>query len=275
MIERLERGLIPIQTDGWKIFAAAAGNLSDRERDALITQITRTADAAGVRPIRRSRHAATFRLQFMSVASGELDLFVKVIDAPEGIERVKRRLRGTRSANVARMSAALNQSGFAAPEVLFYGRQDSGREVIVTLRSEGDGPLRTLKALKGALAPKRAILHALGSTIAKLHRAGYVHGDLTPFNVLIRRTEPPCFTFLDHERTRRAFLPVRRNRQLRNLVQLGRFDLPGITRTDRLRVLRSYANELAPSARRRISRRVATMLDRRTRPDGLSRIGQS
>ena len=52
---------------------------------------------------------------------------------------------------------------------------------------------------------KRALLRALGSEVARLHRTGIVHGDLTPYNVFVTPGEPPCFIFLDHDRTRPGF----------------------------------------------------------------------
>ena len=96
----------------------------------------------------------------------------------------------------------------------------------------------------GALESKRALLRALGGEIARLHRAGFIHGDLTPHNIFVGGGVRPRFIFIDHDRTRRAAALGRRRRQLRNLVQLGRFDLEGVTRTDRLRVFRAWADAL-------------------------------
>jgi hypothetical protein len=103
--------------------------------------------------------------------------------------------------------------------------------------------------------------------VARLHRAGYIHGDLTPYNIFVVQTQPPRFIFLDHDRTRRGFPAGRRYRQLRNLVQLGRFDLPGLSNADRLRVFRAYADGLGLKRWHAMARRVARMLARRRRKD--------
>jgi len=99
-----------------------------------------------------------------------------------------------------------------------------------------------------------------------------VHGDLTPFNIFFVRAEPPRFVLIDHERTRRPGPIGRRRRALRNLVQLGRFDLPGLSATDRMRILAGYTALLERRDRRRLTRRVNAMLARRIRRDGVARV---
>jgi hypothetical protein len=89
------------------------------------------------------------------------------------------------------------------------------------------------------------VLRALGAEVARLHQAGFVHGDLVPPNV--RRTDAG-FVFLDNDRTRRMPLALVARR---NLVQLGRFVVPGVTVTDRARVLWAYAAGRGWSRRRR------------------------
>jgi len=115
----------------------------------------------------------------------------------------------------------------------------------------------------GTPARKRAMLRALRGEVARLHRAGFVHGDLTPYNLFVVQSEPPRFIFLDHDRTRPGFPAGRRYRQLRNLVQLGRFDLSGLSNADRLRFFRAYAAGLGFTRWRPMARRVARMLARR------------
>jgi hypothetical protein len=88
--------------------------------------------------------------------------------------------------------------------------------------------------------------------VGRLHRAGFVHGDLVPPNV---RLVGGRLVLLDNDRTRRSRLLVRLAAR-RNLVQLGRFVVPGVTATDRARVLRAYAAE------RRLGRRVRHRLAR-------------
>src|SRR5207247_1820177 len=101
---------------------------------------------------------------------------------------------------------------------------------------------------------KRALLRRLGAEVARLHRAGFVHGDLVPPNV---RVVGECFIFLDNDRTRRSRLLVGLVGR-RNLVQLGRFVVPGLTLSDRARVLAAYAAGRGFS--RRTHRRLARWL---------------
>src|SRR5947207_764706 len=105
---------------------------------------------------------------------------------------------------------------------------------------------------------KRALLRRLGAEVARLHRAGFVHGDLVPPNV---RVVGECFIFLDNDRTRRSRLLVGLVGR-RNLVQLGRFVVPGLTLSDRARVLAAYAAGRGLS--RRTHRRLAHWLVAKT-----------
>ena len=104
---------------------------------------------------------------------------------------------------------------------------------------------------------RRRILQKLGAEIGRLHRVGYIHGDLTPYNIFATGDPEIAITFIDHEgteKTSRMSINVARNR-LRNLVQLGHFDLPGVSRTDKMRVFVSYAaaTGLSKSASRQLA----------------------
>jgi hypothetical protein len=254
----------------WSLTIALDDEVSPELRDQLIERAVAAANGPAAESIRRSRHASTYRIA--PQAHGErLDAYVKVLDPPRGFERITRLLGGYSGARLAHITRELAGAGLDAPAVLLYGRhRATGREIIVTHRADGEGPLRTLALLAGSIRQKRAILRGLGRAIARLHRAGFVHGDLTPFNILFIRGEPPRFTFLDNERTRRNVMFALKRQQLRNLVQLGRFDLPGITRADRIRVYRAYEHALTGQKRRRSVRRAATMLNRRLARDRLA-----
>ena len=263
----------PLALKGWRLFRAKSPDISSDALDQLIERAMDVAAGGAVKPLRRSRRGTTFRLRFEADATRDFDVFVKLMDAPGGFAKVKRWIRGSRAAHIARVTAALIESGFGAPPILLYGTEErGGREMLIAPRAKGEGPLRTLASLAASPMHKWTMLHALGETVARLHRAGFVLGDLTPFNIFVQRGEPPRFTFLDHDRTRQTLRIGRARRQLRNLVQLGRFDLPGVTRTDRMRVLHGYASSFDRRTRRALVRTVATMLERRTRRDGCVRV---
>ena len=183
---------------------------------------------------RRSRHARTLRVEL-----GDVVVYVKAYPAPDG----RRALRAFR------MGRALTLAGFGAPEALLIGRR--GGEGVLVTRDAGVPPL--LDALAGAgRAGKRRLLDVLGTAVGRLHAAGFVHGDLVPSNVL---ASADGVVFLDHERTRRGRLLVWWGAR-RNLVQLGRFVVRGVSLADRVRVLRAYAaaRGLSDRGRRRLAR---------------------
>jgi hypothetical protein len=184
---------------------------------------------------RGSRHARSVRVE---TAGGVL--FVKSYPAPGG----------WRARRAFRMGRALVAAGFGAPAtVLAATRGEAG--LLVTRDAGGEDLLAAIAARRGTPAAKRRLLRSLGREVARLHATGFVHGDLVPPNV---RAVGQGFVFLDNDRTRRsrllAWLGARRN-----LVQLGRFVVPGVTLADRTRVLAAYAAErgLSRRARRRLA----------------------
>lgn len=203
--------------------------------------------AAGVDPLacvaaaddgggRASRHARTRRVP----APGG-DVWVKTYPAPGG-------WRATRA---FRMGEALRSAALGAPASVAAARR-AGTGLLVTRDAGGEDLGGALADRRADVHGKRALLRALGTEVARLHRAGFVHGDLVPPNVRVRADG---FVFLDNDRTRRSRLLVQLVGR-RNLVQLGRFVLPGVTLADRARVLAAYAAErgLSRSARHRLAR---------------------
>jgi hypothetical protein len=192
---------------------------------------------------RRSRHARSQR-----VATDAGVVFVKCYPAP-GASRARRAFA---------MARALAGAGFAAPLPLLVGWRD-GAGVLVTADAGGEELLPLVARLAVADPPrrrtKRALLLRLGAEIARLHRAGFVHGDLVPPNLRWRDDAP---VYLDNDRTRRALLAVGARR---NLVQLGRFVVAGVSATDRARVLQAYADARGWDRRRR--HRLGTWLVRK------------
>jgi hypothetical protein len=87
---------------------------------------------------------------------------------------------------------------------------------------------------------RRALLAAVGDLVGALHAAGIDHPDLKPSNLLVAPTGALALLDLD------ALVPPRRltwRRRLRALGQLEAYarDLaPGLSRSDRLRVLHAY-----------------------------------
>jgi Lipopolysaccharide kinase (Kdo/WaaP) family len=255
-------GAVRVEREGWEFFISDDPSLPASAREELVALALSAARGSG-RVVRRSRNAASYRARL----GGErgADVFLKVLDAPAGAAALKLRMRGLRVAHVARITAFLMRDGLLAPAVLVYGVEPkSGREIIAIARAAGVLVSRWLRvAAERGVIPiesKRVMLRALGSEIARLHRAGYLHGDLTPYNVLVADGDRPRVIFIDHERTRRSLLARLQRPRLRNLVQLGHFELAGLSRSDRMRVWQAYAADMEPARRRAMLRRLVRML---------------
>lgn len=256
-----------IARDGWRFVVPASDENPPADGGEALVEAAVEA-VAGMRggAFRRSRHATTWQVE-IGERGERVKVFVKQIEPQRRAHgRIKRRLRIRRAGHVVRVAEQLRRDGFAAPCVLLTGfHRGSGRELVATRRIAGWMVARLFNPRYATdLRTRRSVLHALGLEIARLHEHGYVHGDLTPYNVLVVSTEPIRFAFIDHEHTRRASMrwPMARRYRMRNLVQLGHFDLPGLTLRDRMRVFTSYVNarKLPP---RKTFRRLARMIEKR------------
>jgi len=258
-----------IERDGWRLSLGGEDVIETALRAAVVAAALDAASGGGARLQRRSRRGSTFAVRIEGRVGAAF--FVKIIDAPRGFAKLKRWFSGSRAAHIHAISDAIRRAGLNAPPVVLWGREpSSGREMVMTRRAPGVLATRYLRVAPEAdFAQKRVLLRALGAEIARLHAARFIHGDLTPFNIIA--DEAPRISFIDHERTRRVwFRHAAARARRRNLVQLGRFAFPGMTRSDRMRVWSSYA---AASALGRLElRRVLKMLDARIARDGAPEI---
>jgi tRNA A-37 threonylcarbamoyl transferase component Bud32 len=135
-----------------------------------------------------------------------------------------------------RALAALRAAGLPVPEPLALGVLPDGDRLLAMAWVEGSG-FET--ALLAAAAPaRRALLAALGATVARLHAAGWVHGDLHPGNLLVRGGAP---VLLDWQHARRTRSGAARTR---DLARLEHALSPLVPLADRVR-LRAAALRLA------------------------------
>lgn len=252
---------VPLTRGGWTFFFPGYdARFSEELRESLIDSAFAAIDGTLATRVRRSRHAETWSGHFQHL--GGPDVYFKVLDRIRGPNRLRWIFRRRRAAHVASISRHLRADGVGVPEILLLGAERrGGREIIVTERVNGTNVARHLKRAK--LASRRVVLRALGAEVARLHRAGYIHGDLTPYNVFVTGLEPPQFVFIDHERTRRTILSRFERPRMRNLVQLGHLDVGGVTNTDRMRVWCGYSAVFSARRPRMQRRRVAAMLEAR------------
>jgi tRNA A-37 threonylcarbamoyl transferase component Bud32 len=249
---------VPLTRGGWTfLLPDYDARYSEELRENLIDSAFAAIDGTMATRVRRSRHAETWSEHFDQ--AGGPDAYFKVLDPIRGLNRIRWILKRRRVAHVAWISERLRADGVGVPEILLLGAEHGGgREIIVTARVDGFSLARHLRRAK--LASRRTVLRALGAEVAALHRAGYIHGDLSPFNVFVTGLEPPKFVFIDHERTRRTIMSRLARPRMRNLVQLGHLELFGITNTDRMRVWCGYSEKFSERRRRAERRRVAAML---------------
>ncbi|HKN00847.1 MAG TPA: lipopolysaccharide kinase InaA family protein [Candidatus Binataceae bacterium] len=251
-----------VQRDGWTLLLADSGTLAPELREEVIAIALQAAAGTAGQRVRRSLHAETWLAKVGGTAGR--DLFVKIIHPHRGLAALKQRLRGSPAAHVAAISASLRRYGFTAPSPMLRGSEAaSGREIIVAARVAGVLLPRLLREKRLGAQGNRAMLRALGMEVARLHRAGYIHGDLTPFNIVVSDESAARFVFLDNERTRKTWFARLTRPRLRNLVQLGHFDLPGLTRAGKMRVWCGYADAYGPPRERAWLRRVARMIQKR------------
>ena len=247
---------VELTRGGWSfLIPGYDARFSEELRESLIDSAFAAIDGTLAKRVRRSRHAETW---FKHFDHGP-DAYFKVLDPIGGLNRARGLFKRRRVAHVASISEHLRADGIGVPEILLLGTERRGsREIIVTARVDGFNVVRHLK--RATLASRRVVLRALGAEIARLHRAGYIHGDLTPYNIYVTGLEPPQFVFIDHERTRHTILSRFERPRMRNLVQLGSLDVVGVTNTDRMRVWTGYSAQLSVRRRRLQLRRVAAML---------------
>jgi len=260
-----------IERDGWSLVPAPAlAELPSRLGVELMERAFKIAAGAGGKPLRRSRHASTYRIRLGTPLSSEAEVFIKLLDAPRGLKVVRRLVLRSRAERMRSILDALGGAGFAvAPLLLLGDERGSGRTMMVTARVAGEPLPRFLQSAAGMRERRRELLRALGVEIARLHRAGFIHGDLTPYNIFVANGSPARFSLIDHERTARPRLNWER-RRLRNLVQLCRFELEGMGRTDRLRIVDAYGRAMGGGRPRRLIRRVTAMLRARRLRDTVS-----
>jgi tRNA A-37 threonylcarbamoyl transferase component Bud32 len=135
-----------------------------------------------------------------------------------------------------RALAALHEAGLPVPEPLALGALPDGDRLLAMTWIDGVPFEAALRA--ASPAARRALLAALGAVVARVHAAGWVHGDLHPGNLLVRAGAP---VLLDWQRARRT---GSRAARADDLARLEHALAPLVPLTDRVR-LRAEALGLA------------------------------
>ena len=218
-----------------------------------------------------ARHPQVKRFRFLQ-ANQEERLYLKTYYCLDRLEKMRSLFRASKAFRALNQGEALEQEGFRTPLAIAAGEQRKRRLLqkafLLTVEIDATSLPVFLKdrfqsADAGWFREKRAYLRQFATEVARLHERGFVHGDLTPYNVMLRTNGAgAAFFFLDNDRTRRYPSWLGRRLSKRNLVQLNRFQLPGILLHDRIRFLRDYLTNRAGS---RNDRRRIAWLERQTR----------
>ncbi|WP_231367506.1 lipopolysaccharide kinase InaA family protein [Thioalkalivibrio sp. AKL6] len=142
-------------------------------------------------------------------------------------------------------SIRMNESGFATPTSRCHGWIRGSIEYVATdaIQHPTVNDLATHEGGAIALGTRERwqLLNQVGAEIARLHTAGWIHGDLRLGNILCEWHGPdgaPKFWYLDNEGNRRS---RRTSDRMRNLVQLLMTPRSLLSRFDQYRLLQGYA----------------------------------
>lgn len=264
---RLSKEYAVLDRDGWRIWAAA-----DWPR-RLSAVFAARQDAEGW--LYRSKHACT---RMISLPDGQ-SAYLKTYHRYRRFDALKDLVRSSKAERAFTMSLALQRAGFPTANVLVVAVRRSWGVMrdafLVTQAVGGSDVLAFLASLTDDGAPLRKwrVLRRLGGYVGRMHDAGFCHGDLVPTNVRVQGDGADLqFVLLDHDRTRGFRRPVPLRKAGRNLVQLNRFVIAGLSATDRWRVFRAYCVErrLDERTSRRLARRIIRKtIERRRRFDGI------
>lgn len=176
-------------------------------------------------------------------------VYLKVFLPRSPFETLKVLGRGSRAIRSVDRSIQMSRENFHTPSVLIYGCDTSRLEFVLTKAVMHPSMMDLVIAAVGRfslpLDERRQLLRAFGAEVARLHRAGWIHGDLRLGNVLCNCSngiKHPEFWYLDNEGSRRSF---NSRQQRRNLVQLLMTRREWQSRTDQLRILQGYAEAMA------------------------------
>ena len=249
--------------DGWNLLV-----ISERWNQGLWAEILSRLEKQAP-----TDHPQTMRLRYPAGENGE-EFYLKIFHYSSPVEILKDFFRASKAFRALKQGNALSGRGFHVPLSLAVGEHRRLRFIdksfLLTARVEVTLlPYYLKEHFSGQLDPvtlkwKREYLAQLAMEIRRLHQYGFIHGDLTPYNILVQtHGERIVFYLMDNDRTRRyppwTWLPHFLSK--RNLVQLNRFVLPGISLQDRVRFLCYY---LGKGTWKKRERRLVRWLEEKT-----------
>ncbi len=186
------------------------------------------APPSGFTPLAPARPMRAVFTGPLTTPAGTLEVVLKAHRPVTAFDRVKLLLRGGRGPREGRLLRRLTELGLPVPEALGY--DDVHADVLVTRRLQG------LEPLPAPRAASRALVERVATLLARLHRAGLVHRDLTAANLGLLKGEP---LLVDLGGARLGGTPTAR-RALEQLAQAAHGLLYGASRAQAARGLRVW-----------------------------------
>lgn len=226
-----------------------------------------------VREQSRSKHPQTVVVE-AEAGGGRKNFYLKVFHGCPSVGAVKELGRASKAFRFWRQGLSLAAAGFNVPLTIAAGELRRlrllDRAFVLTSEVEGQPlpafltEMANVDDRKKVLRLKRVGVARLADLIRRFHNIGFVHGDLVASNLLVSQDTSGALTFffMDNDRTRQYPLWFRQSLWKRNLIQLNRMPLPGISLQDRMRFLRAYLGRKELS---RADRRFAWWLEEKTR----------
>lgn len=162
---------------------------------------------------------------------------------------LKARVKGSQASRARINADGLLEAGIDAPHNVLWGQLPGRREYLFTVAEPGDGIdhwlSRTLpKRSKEQLLLRRQLLSELGTFVGRVHATGFVHGDLSPSNILAAQLQDRFrFTLLNNERNTRRH-PMPGTLLLRDLLQLNILPASDLGKTDRMRFFCAWRRQM-------------------------------
>ncbi|MFQ5682103.1 MAG: lipopolysaccharide kinase InaA family protein [Candidatus Binatia bacterium] len=200
-----------------------------------------------------SEHPQINRFRYPRGENGE-EFFLKIYDRSRSFGAFKDTFRDSKAFRALRQGISLSEHGFHVPLIIAAGEERSfrflKRAFLVSSAIKGVSLPQFLEEYAaipvnvGNVRKKTEYIKKLALETRRLHQQGFIHGDLVPSNIVARvEKEEVTFFFIDNDRTRHYPGWFPNLLWKRNLVQLNRFALPGISLQDRMRFLHFYAGE--------------------------------
>ena len=174
--------------------------------------------------------------------NGSEELYFKEFLPRNRMENIKAMVRGSRSERWVKQANIARKEGFEVPEVVASGTFANKNGYLVT----ASGPKKEVPDFLLRNDPtidetqRQKWIASFARYIGKMHKAGIVHGDLRPGNILMEPTEEGRFVMIDIERNSyHKKIPMKLVKK--NLVQLAKkLSFREFTAKDRITFFNTY-----------------------------------